>query len=423
MRSNTACPGLFRIVPARDGGICRLRLAFGHLSAPAARSIAGIAKRHTSGVIDITNRANLQLRGVVPASEAALIGELVVAGLGPTRPEADGARNVLVSPTAGIDPVRQFDALPLAAEIDAFLQSDGIAERLNPKFGVSLDAGESLVAIDHPNDIWLAAMGDGKVALGIAGTVEHAARGTPYVVFAEADAAKAVKAAIELFLELAGTDPEIRRYRDLLKTASRDDILSRLGGELRRDVWVRATPRALDHVGIHPQHDGKSFLGAVPPLGRLSPAMLDDLAALAETYGDGTLRLTPWQSVVLPGVVDPHAAARAASAAGLIVDPALPLAAIVACSGSSGCASALADTKADAHAIARDLGDLGGKTVHLTGCSKSCAVAGTADITLLAQAPGRYTVFRKDGNDSTRFGHCVAESAAIAEIAGIVSAA
>lgn len=423
MRSNTACPGLFRIVPARDGGICRLRLAFGHLSAPAARGIAGIAKRHTNGLIDITNRANLQLRGVAPASEAALIAELVAAGLGPTRPEADGARNVLVSPTAGIDPVRQFDALPVAAAIDAFLQSDGIAERLNPKFGVSLDAGESLVAIDHPNDIWLAAMGDGKVALGIAGTVEHAARGTPYVVFAEADAAKAVKATIELFLELAGTDPETRRYRDLLKAASRGEILARLGGELRRDVWVRMAHSARGHVGIHAQRDGKWFLGTVPPLGRLSPAMIEDLAALAETHGDGTLRLTPWQSVVLPGIADPQATVTAAAAIGLIVDPAAPLASIVACSGSSGCASALADTKIDARVLARDLGDVGGKTVHLTGCAKSCAVAGTADITLLAQAPGRYTVFRKDGNDSARFGRCVAENAAIAEIAAVVSAA
>ncbi len=422
MRSNTACPGLFRIVPARDGGICRLRLAFGHVSASAARAIAGIAKRHTNGAIDITNRANLQLRGVARDSEAALIAELVAAGLGPSRPEADGARNVLVSPTAGIDPAQCFDALPVAEAIDAFLQSDGIAERLNPKFGVSLDAGESLVAIDHPNDIWLAAMGDGKVALGIAGTVEQAARGTPYVVFAEADAAKTVNAAIALFLELAGADPEIRRYRDLLKTASRDEILSRLGGEHRCDIWVRATPHARGHVGLYPQRDGKWFLGAVPPLGRLSPAMLEQIAALAEEFGDGTMRLTPWQSVVLPYITDPQAAAKAVSAAGLIVDPASPLAAIVACSGSSGCASALADTKADALVLARDLGDLGGKTVHLTGCAKSCAVAGTADITLLAQAPGRYTVFRKDGNESARFGRCLAENATIADAAGIVSA-
>ncbi len=423
MRSNTACPGLFRIVPARDGGICRLRLAFGHLSAPAARAIAGIARRHTNGVIDITNRANLQLRGVAPASEAALIAELVAAGLGPSRPEADGARNVLVSPTAGIDPAQAFDALPVAAAIDAFLQSDGIAERINPKFGVSLDAGESVVAIDHANDIWLAAMGDGKVALGIAGTVAHAARGMPYVVFDETDAAKAVNAAIALFLELAGTDPEIRRYRDLLKTASRDEILARLGGDLRHDVWVRVTPRSRGHVGIHPQRGGNWFLGAVPPLGRLSPAMLEDLASLAETYGDGTLRLTPWQNVMLPGIADPQATAKAVAAVGLIVDPASPLASIVACSGSSGCASAMADTKSDALVLARDLGDLGGRTVHLTGCGKSCAVAGTADVTLQALAPGRYTVFRKDGNDSARFGRCVAENAAIADAARVVSAA
>jgi len=423
MRSNTACPGLFRIVPARDGGICRLRLAFGHLAAPAARAIAGIAKGHTKGVIDITNRANLQLRGVDAAREAALIAELVAAGLGPSRPEADGARNVLVSPAAGIDPAQCFDALPVAEAIDAFLQSGGIAERMSPKFGVSLDAGESLVAIDHPNDIWLATMGDCKVALGIAGTVEQAARGTPYLVFAEADAAKAVNAAIALFLELAGTDPEIRRYRDLLKTTSRDEILARLGGELRRDIWVRATPRARGHVGIYPQRDGNWFLGAVPPLGRLSPVMLEDLASLAETYGNGTLRLTPWQSIVLPGIADPQTAAKAASAAGLIVDPASPLASIVACSGSSGCASALADTKADALVLARDLGDLGGKAVHLTGCAKSCAVAGAADFTLQALAPGRYTVFRKDGNDSARFGRCLAENAVIGDAAGIVSAA
>jgi precorrin-3B synthase len=82
----------------------------------------------------------------------------------------------------------------------------------------------------------------------------------------------------------------------------------------------------------------------------------------------------------------------------------------------------LADTKIDAYKLARDLGDLGGKTVHLTGCAKSCAVAGTADITLQAQAPGRYTVYRKDGKDSARFGRCVAENAAIAAVAGIVSA-
>jgi precorrin-3B synthase len=69
------------------------------------------------------------------------------------------------------------------------------------------------------------------------------------------------------------------------------------------------------------------------------------------------------------------------------------------------------------------LGDLGGKTVHLTGCAKSCAVAGTADVTLQALAPGRYTVFRKDGNDSARFGRCVAEDAAIADAARVVSAA
>ena len=82
----SACPGLFRIVAARDGGICRLKLPLGQLSSDAARAIAAAAARFGNGGIDVTNRANLQLRGISPDHEMPLIAALLDAGLGPTRP-------------------------------------------------------------------------------------------------------------------------------------------------------------------------------------------------------------------------------------------------------------------------------------------------------------------------------------------------
>src|SRR5471032_733283 len=91
----SACPGLMRIVPARDGGLCRIRLALGELSAAQACVVADASAEFGSGVIEVTNRANLQLRGVREASQEALIDCLLAAGLGPTTPGADDLRNLM----------------------------------------------------------------------------------------------------------------------------------------------------------------------------------------------------------------------------------------------------------------------------------------------------------------------------------------
>ena len=86
---------------ALDGSICRVKLTFGNLSAGQARSVADAAQRFGNGVIEITNRANLQIRGVRPETENALIALLLDAGLGPLTDKGDDVRNVMISPIAG----------------------------------------------------------------------------------------------------------------------------------------------------------------------------------------------------------------------------------------------------------------------------------------------------------------------------------
>jgi precorrin-3B synthase len=417
----SACPGLFRIVPARDGGICRLKTPLGQLSSHAARAVAAAAGRFGNGGIDVTNRANLQLRGISPEQETPLIAALLEAGLGPTRPEADDIRNVMVSPVAGIDPAQVVDALPLARDLLDRLQADDRYATLSPKFCILVDGGESVAAIDHPHDIWLASTDGKTVALGLAGCPPLDAGDTiPFVTLDKAHVSEVVIAALDLFLEEAARDAEIKRIRNLLARITREQFFERLSGKvavtLRRDAiaasWRRKAPSLLGHVGIHAQRqESFVFIGAVPPLGRLSPRTLGQLADIVDEHGDGSLRLTPWQSVLVPFVrrETAPAAMRALEAAGFICDPDQPLASIVACSGATGCASALSDTKADAVQLARALAD-GGKLpglVHFTGCAKSCASAGVADFTMLAAAPGTYALYRKSAAGPDKFGQAI----------------
>jgi precorrin-3B synthase len=153
-------------------------------------------------------------------------------------------------------------------------------------------------------------------------------------------------------------------------------------------------------LGIYPQDvAGLVAVGGAAPLGRLDSSMLRAVAQLAAEWGDGTLRLTPWQSLLLPNVRREHAAnvLTGLQAAGLICSPEQPLAHLIACTGSAGCGKGLADTKADALLLAIRLEHLGLRlAAHLTGCSRSCAAAHVAPVTLLAVSAGHYDLYFSD---------------------------
>ncbi len=421
----SACPGLYRIVPAKDGGLCRLRVPLGRLTAAGARAVAEAAARHGNGIIEVTNRANLQLRGIRPTDETALAALLLGAGLGPRHPETDDVRNVMIAPTAGLDPRQHLDVRPLAEDLLRHLESDVACRVLSPKFSLLVDGGESVAVIDHPHDIWLAAIDHRKMALGIAGSPPTRPEDTaPFIVMPAADALAAATTAIALFLDEAADDLDIMRFRHLLGRVSRASFFDRLSKRLGLDAnlgekarrWRRAVPAALGHVGIRDQkQDGLAIVGAVPVLGRLSPDTLPRLGGLAATHGDGNLRLTPRQSVMVPGIRREKAGivVEALEELGLICSPAHPLASTIACAGSSGCAKGRADTKADALLLADGLAV--GPWVHLSGCERSCASARVAEVTLLAAAPGIYDLFVRDAGSGGRFGRAVAGNLGIEE--------
>lgn len=392
----SACPGLLRIVQAVDGGICRIKLNGGSITADQAAAVADAAERFAGGAIEATNRANLQIRGI-GAQSAALIDSLLAAGLGPRTAAGDDVRNLMLSPAAGIDRQMCFDTRALAAQILDTLQSQPRFHQLSAKFAVQLDGGEALAMLEHAHDLWLSAFerdGETWLAFGLAGCPTDRALGAVAVENAHA----LVVAVLELFLELAR--PEQTRMRHVLEELPVLAFLEQLRHRVPVKAvtgWKRQPAQGLLHFGVHAQRMvGQVYVGAVPPLGRLDPMMLRGVAQLARQFGDGSLRLTPWQSLLLPNLraADADAVLSRLRALGLLTEPTEPLARLIACTGSSGCGKGLADTKSDARQLATRLPSAA--AVHLSGCARSCAAAHCAPATLLAVSPGHYDVYFRD---------------------------
>lgn len=420
----SACPGLVRVVAAADGGLCRIKLPGGSVDARQARAIAEAARAYGSGAIDATNRANLQLRGIRDGAADALADALLDAGLGP-RPSADGAaavandsraalaasddvRNLMLSPLAGRDPHALLDSRALATPLLDMLAREPRRGELSPKFAIQLDGGESVAALDHPHDIWLAAWrrGDGalRMAAGLAGCPPVAPDDRPASLDVAPDQAVAlVRALLLAFLDLAPAD--VTRMRALLASGAEPALRARaqhyapfpLEADRALAGWRRPHADAALRFGARASRDAnRCSVGAQFVLGRLDATQLERLAALAEADGDGTLTMTPWQGVFAHGVRHERAAAvlDALAALGLVCTPSDPLAALVACAGSAGCAKSHADTKRDALALAARVGHP--LDVHVTGCERHCALPHPATHTLVAVAPAHYDLYRRD---------------------------
>lgn len=384
----SACPGLLRIVQALDGGICRIKLAGGSISVAQAHAVANAAQAYAGGVIEATNRANLQIRGI-GAEQDALIAMLLAADLGPSNAAGDDVRNLMLSPSAGIDPQMLFDTRPLAEQILATLQNHPRFHELSAKFAVQLDGGEALAMLEHHHDLWLSAFvrnGETLLAFGLAGCPGLDA---PLAAVPLEQAHALVVAVLEAFLDLA--TPEQTRMRHLAV----DKLLSRLSLSLLTvDGFKRPASGALLHLGSYPQAQKNQFyVAAIAPLGRLDSTMLKGVAQLANEHGDGTLRFTPWQGVLLPNVEKPHVVTQRLTQLGFLCTVDQPLAHMIACTGSSGCGKGLADTKADAVQLAALHP---GHDVHLSGCSRSCAAAHVSPVTLLAVSPGHYDLYFRE---------------------------
>ncbi|GGP07770.1 precorrin-3B synthase [Nonomuraea glycinis] len=378
-----ACPGALQVHEAADGPLARVRLPGGAVTAPQLREIAACADELGSGVIELTSRANVQVRALRSAS--AFAERIASAGLLPSAAH-ERVRNIVGSPLSGRGSGGSLDTQPMVDALDQALCSRARLAALPGRFLFALDDGTGDV-IGLGADVTFAAEGSRLGRLLLAGSDLGLAAHPDTVI-------DLMIAAAEAFLDERASHAAWRIHE--LENGPRR-IAARLNdmttespaapailAEASRHADLRDSP-AIRRAGRIAQRDGRVALEALVPLGRLTPAQ-----AVALANAGTTVRLTPWRTAVLlnlsPGEAD--RAANTLEEAGLVVDPASPWAGVTACTGRPGCAKSLADVQADARRWVSGLDTAPRTPVHWAGCERRCGLPRGQVVQMIATEDG-----------------------------------
>jgi ferredoxin-nitrite reductase len=440
----TTCPGLFYATPAQDGILSRIRIPGGILDSNQCRAIADIADEYGGGYVDVTNRANLQIREISTKIDTEVLKHLQNLGLGSNNTGVDQIRNIMTSPTAGIDPQELIDTHPFVKAWDNYIASNPALSRLSAKFSVCFDGGGLVSVRDRSNDIaFVAVLIDSKIYFRL--YLSAGAKGEPPLdtgILLQPNQCLSVLAALaNVYLNYIDTTSRRKpRLRELLNSLGCENYLQeveqrlsfRLFDSQSRQIPIPASN--YQHIGIHPQSQKDLFyLGVVLPLGRLESWQMRGLADLAEKYGSGTLRLTPWQNLLLTDIPQQWLTdvQNEMNFLGLDFSATNIKSALVACSGSRGCAASATDTKGHALMLTDYLTDHitlnRPVNIHFSGCEKSCAQHTKSDITLLGVnletengTVQGYRVYIGDGDSNQKFGRELYQHISFTELPALI---
>ncbi len=397
--------GLFYLNPVKDAYMARLRIPGGQLKSFQLREIAAIAGELTTGYVQITTRANLQIRLIQPKDTPEFLRRIQSIGLHTRGAGADNIRNLTSNPTAGIDPHEIIDCTPYVQELAQFIISHREFYDLPRKFNVAFDGGGLIGSVEDTNDIGIKAVKVGdqvgfRFVLGGATGHQAFARDLGVVVPPQ-DVVKVTIALIRVYIANGNRgDRKKARLKHLLEKWSLEDYLvateKLLGYSPHR---TPLDPAALhypftdvphSHIGAYPQKQpGYSYLGVALPAGQATPKQLLRLADLADHYGSGEIRLTVWQNLIIPHIPTTYVETvkKETRRIGFDWKQSNLSSGVIACTGNKYCKFSATDTKGHALDLIRYLERRIGLDVpvniHFTGCPHSCAQHYMGDIGLL----------------------------------------
>jgi ferredoxin-nitrite reductase len=402
--------GLFYVAPNQNAFMLRLRLPGGILTARQATGITDIAERFGGGYADMTTRANLQIREIGAAYPLEVLEAVQELGLTSRGAGADNIRNLIGSPTSGIDPQELIDTRPLTRALYHHILNHRELYGLPRKFNIAFDGGGRIGVLEDTNDIGFAAVrvGPGKPTpeavyfrMLLGGLTGHRAFAQDSGVLLEpAEVVPAAAAVLRVFIDHGDrTDRTKARLKYLIERWGIDKVMAEAAQHLpapwRFMPADMCEPRGpvdrQGHIGAHQQKQlGHYYIGVIARAARLTTAQLRGLAQIAERRGSGTLRLTIWQNLLVSDIPEAQVAETVAEieALGVATTASAVRVGLIACTGNIGCKFALADTKGHALALADYLEPRIALdqpiNIHLTGCPNSCAQHYVGDIGLLA---------------------------------------
>ena len=380
----------------------RVRIDGGQLDYDQLTTIADISRRYARGTADVTDRQNIQLHWIQIEDVPAIWEALEAVGLSTMEACGDTPRVILGCPLAGIDATEIIDATPQIRSTHDLYIGNPEFSNLPRKFKSAISGCPVQCTLHEINDIAFAGVigPDGTPGYDLwvgGGLSTNPMIGKRLGAFVRPDQVDAVWAGVIGVFRDYG-------YRRLRHRARIKFLIADWGPERFREVLERdylgfrlsdgpapepTAGRSRDHVGIHPQKDGRYFVGFAPTVGRLTGDSLALIAKLAARYGSGRVRTTTEQKMVILDVPGEQTAALASelTAAGLPVTPSVFRRQTMACTGIEFCKLAIVETK---HRAADLISELERRlpdftepvTINVNGCPNSCARIQTADIGL-----------------------------------------
>ncbi|GMH47434.1 hypothetical protein TrVE_jg4857 [Triparma verrucosa] len=372
------------------------------------------------GVVDITTRQNIQLRGVTVEAASTIIAGLHALNQTSFHSALDNVRNIVGSPLAGISPTEILNTIPLTTKINDMLIRSPDGTFGNPrfanlprKFNIALSGGDDDFSHCNINDLGFHACKSSEGELGfnldVGGymSIKRVAESVPLNLWVpEESVVKICESVLTVFRdEGERKNRQKARLMWLIEEYGvekfTERILEEAGGKEeggfkdRQEHVIRENYVRQEILGVHAQDEERSRVGLHIPTGRLTRYSCKAIADLADKYSDGEIRLTVCQNIILPNVSNSDLIALEADvnlidnvdfSAGLIEGN------VVSCTGAQFCGLAMVETKANARRVSARLEELvtvpKAVRMHWTGCPNSCGQAQCGDIGLMG-APAR----------------------------------
>jgi precorrin-3B synthase len=369
------CPGLSQPMATGDGLLVRLTPTGTTMPCEAFAALCTAARNCGNGVIEITSRGSIQIRGLTEVSvqrfAAAVTGIDVAFCEGPP---------VLSDPLAGLDPQKAIDAGAIAVDLRRAIAAAPFGADIGPKVSVAIDGGGTLHLDAVAADVRMRAQASSAhLHVAVGGDAETA---TPIGAVA---AEHAVEAAMRMLRVIAEGGPAARA-RDIV-AMNGAAALSSLITDILVDLPRPPRRAAADPLGVHALRDGRVAIGVGLAFGHAHATALEKLTHAAADLGATGLRTATGRALLLVGITE-HSAERLADIAqrlGFIVRADDPRRQIVACAGAPICAAAEISTRSLAPSLAADAAIAGADApmVHLSGCAKGCACPRATPLTVV----------------------------------------
>jgi precorrin-3B synthase len=385
------CPGLSRPLPTGDGLLVRI-LPIGTITLDAFAALCTAARAHGNGIIEITARGSIQVRGLSAHSAPRFADATAALGIA-----AEDGMPILCNPLAGLDAAEIFDATALAAALRRAVTQQSLAGRLDQKVSVVIDGGALLNLARVAADIRMhAQLHNDQPLLRLA--VGGDERGAFDLGFIAPD--DGVEAVSRLLLLLAKRGARTRDiiaaegvdcFDDALAFARRGSVAPR-DREVTKRIETGFAPRQCsDAIGLHALRDGSLACGIGLAFGHAEASTLEKLADAAAAAGARGLRTAPNRSLLAIGLTKEVASYFLAAAAqlGFVTRADDPRRHVIACAGAPLCASAYIAARAIAPDVAAAAAPYlsNGLSIHVSGCAKGCAHPGAAPLTVVG-TPG-----------------------------------